>query len=101
MWNHFGVSDDEDVTNNGLERYVKRDTNCEPDFILKYRHNRELNDRFPTAHPSLLQFVATIEEMSREKACILEDVRKQNYIVPKRKVQSRKIPISYKRFNPE
>ena len=65
-----------------------------------FRHNRELNDKFPTAHPSLLQFIAVIEELSREKARMLEDIRKRKQKAPKRKQRFRKIPTSYKKFTP-
>ena len=59
-------------------------------------HNRELNKLFPAAHLSLLQFIAVIEELSREKARILREIRQQNYFPPKRKIAPRKIPLSYK-----
>jgi len=59
-----------------------------------------LNDLFPNAHPSILQFVSAIEELSREKAKILEEIRKKKFKAPKRRMQKRKIPVSCKRFDP-
>jgi len=44
--------------------------------------------------------VAVIEEMSRKKARILEDIQKRKYKVPKRKIRPRKILVSYKQYNP-
>ena len=64
-------------------------------------YNCEHKELFLTAHPSLLQFAATIEELSREKARILEDICKKNYIPLKKKIRSRKIPVSCKQFNPK
>ena len=40
------------------------------------RHNRELKGLFPHPHPPILNFIEAIEKLSREKARILEDIRK-------------------------
>ena len=37
-------------------------------FFKINRHNRELNELFPVAYPSMLEFAAVLEELSREKA---------------------------------
>jgi hypothetical protein len=51
LWNYSGIENPEDTlinkTNNALERF-----------------NRRLNDAFPTAHPSMSQFVEVIKEIS-------------------------------------
>ena len=38
--------------------------------------NRELKGLFPHAHPLILNFIEAIIKLSREKAMILEDIRK-------------------------
>ena len=55
----------------------------------------------PTAHPSLLQFIDVIEQFSREKARVIQDIRKSNCNSPKRKIRPRRIPVSCKKFNPK
>ena len=70
-------------------------------FFVATRHNRELNDLFSNAHPSILQFVAAIEELSREKVRVLEEIRKKKCKAPKRKIKKRKIPASHKKFVPK
>ena len=55
-------------TNNALERY-----------------NRSFNDKFSSPHPSLLQFVTTIEEESRFQVRRLNDIRDCDMEPPKNK----------------
>ena len=41
-----------------------------------------MNELFPTAHPSILQFINAIEKFSRQKAEILNDIRKDKVKLP-------------------
>ena len=71
-------------TSNGLERY-----------------NRSINEKFPTPHPSLFQFVTTIEEEGRYQVQRLEDIRYEK--VKRLKLQGlsiEQIPLTYLNFKP-
>ena len=71
-------------TNNALERY-----NC------------SLNDTFSSPHPSLLQFVTTIEEEARFQARRLDDISNGKVEPPKNKgLTLFESPLRYKNLEP-
>ena len=60
----------------------------------------ELKELFPQAHPSFLHFVTVIEQLSRQKAIMLNDVRKGKVKIPRReKFAMPEVPSSYKAYN--
>ena len=71
-------------TNNALERY-----------------NRTMNDKFPTPHPSAINFVNTIEKESRYQVQRLADIR-NGIVVPNKLKPTNfgEIPLFTKKFNP-
>ena len=71
-------------TNNALERY-----------------NRTLNDKFSSPHPSLLQFVTTMEEEGRLQVRRLDDIRNGKVEPPKNKGSTLfEPPLCYMNFEP-
>jgi hypothetical protein len=68
-WNIFHLKSNPDAllnrTNNPLERF-----------------NRELNDRFPVAHPSMSIFISTIQKISVDYAATLANISRQRRAKP-------------------
>ncbi|TYZ61829.1 hypothetical protein PybrP1_007586 [[Pythium] brassicae (nom. inval.)] len=86
LWSKHSIDPDEITqTNNPLERF-----------------NRELNDRFSSAHPSLARFVSVIETISRERVQLLHDIQFNRAQVPRRVIEwSRALSILDKRHDPK
>ena len=87
-WNIYSEDDShldlQNRTNNALERY-----------------NRTLNDKFSSPHPSLLQFVTTMEEESRFQVRRLDDIRNGKVEPPKNKGSTLfEPPLCYMNFEP-
>ena len=86
-WNiHAYTTDRESTlinrTNNPLERF-----------------NRELNKKFPSAHPSMIEFVNVIREISNEYVAKVEKVKKGRYILPTHApVRYEEVPEDYHSF---
>ena len=62
-----------------------------------------MNELFPVAHPSMLEFVAVLEELSREKAEFIRDLRKGR-VKRKKSREIFEIPeiaSAFKAFNPK
>jgi hypothetical protein len=79
-WNIHGLATTQ-RTNNPLER-----------------HNRELNQEFPVAHPTLVQFADTIKQVSVKKATQFENIRLNKEKVPEHLVPNLEIPQEYKEY---
>ena len=65
------------------------------------RHNRSLNEKKSTPHPSLIEFITTIEEESRVQVKRLNDIRSGNVQPPK--LQGSPLfepPLCYMNFEP-
>ena len=88
-WNIYSEDDSrldlQNRTNNALERY-----------------NRTLNDKFSSPHPSLLQFVTTVEEEAQFQVRRLDDIRNGKVEPPKNKGSIFfEPPLCYKNFEPQ
>jgi len=66
-------------TNNALERY-----------------NREMNNAFPTAHPTMLEFVTVIRSEALRMVQLYEDIKRgRQQKLPHRPVTLWPIPVAY------
>ena len=59
-----------------------------------------MKELFPNPHPSFLHFIAIIEQLSRQKVIMLNDVRKGKVKIPRReKFVMPEVPTSCKAYN--